>query len=824
MKSPDSLHHSDEAVASALVAACKQSDTQQVQSLVSRYPTAVQYPDANGWTSLHHALYHGAPLAIIHALVLADPRVLATRSEREKCTVLHCAAGCPQTKGSTIDFLIQQRSALATELDSQGRSALHWVCQGRPDRASGKSHADLGVVRKIYEAWNDATFLPDEKGILPIHASYLSGAPGSYLKYLGSLDPGSVSTALPNGRLLAHCVAQDLAQGKEGIKPEVLESLIQADSATLYVPDPITGMTLKEAAQSPKAAAQVRDIIKNYDGSTGLSSQFPSAKDSKSGSSMKIGKSVDLKTKESDSKSVLKYSDDQVADMIVRACAQDSASMEEIVLLVKAYPRAVRVRDQEDFLPLHWACYHGASVPMLKLLLSAWPESIHETISQDRLPLHLACRQSATLHGIQFLVSQYPEALEKATSQGMLPIHYACRDAAPLDVIQYMIDEAPMTLSESNSNGSLPIHFACKHAKSPETIRFLVERWPACLREHGKDGLLPIHFLCRGTSFADLEWMIMQDSQVLKIVDAEGNLALHHICKNSKATVQAAQVVFEGYPDAAKQLNSKNATPLHLAAQVNPAVSEFLSSAETKRRKTGGCRPLHQACTDPRMTVQIIRDILAESPDEVCIPDDERCLPVHIACRSGASLDVVRCLVEDWPESLRWTNKGGSLPLHTACSNKADLSVVKYLISAFPKATGIANNYGWLPLHCACAHSASSEVISLLVQSDDKSSRVATYGQGDYPLHLACSGPSSLEVIYWLAEACQEGAKVANNAGELALHKACFNNAPIEVVQFLVEQFPRSVFVEDEYGATPLKIAQLRKHHAIAEYLKSKEV
>jgi ankyrin repeat protein len=311
---------------------------------------------------------------------------------------------------------------------------------------------------------------------------------------------------------------------------------------------------------------------------------------------------------------------------------------------------------------------------------------------------------------------------------------------------------------------------------------------------------------------------------MLEIGDSEGNIALHHLCRNPKATVQAVAALSDAYPEGVLAVNAENQTPTDLAIDTNQEVASFLSTAVLKRRKTGGSRPLHQICSDPRVTVQMVKDVLSNSPDEVCVPDDERCLPLHIACRTGASLDVIRFLVEDWPESLRWTSKGGSLPLHMACSNMADVSVVQYLISVFPKATGVANEYGWLPLHCACAYGASSNVISLLVASNDKSSQIATYGQGDYPLHLACCGSASLEIIYWLTEAREEGIKLTNNAGELALHKACFNNAPIEVVQFLVEQYPQSVFVADQYGSTPLQIAELRKNHTLVDWLKSKEV
>jgi ankyrin repeat protein len=921
--SPEAVPEKEEqrllAIAMALVTACQQDDLAQIQALVARCPSAIRYrisvpaatatTDASSTTSAsptaftgsrittpwQQAVASGASLEAIQALVAADPSLLwgsndgDNMDQEDSGTALHLAASCPATRGALVDWLLrqplppqaplhaqQEPQQIAQIADARGRTALHAVCGGSRRDGAPRTHADLGIVQKIYHAWPAAIGQTDDHNLLPFHMAFLSGAPGSYLKYLASLYPSAVSTPLPNGRLVVHClVDKDDGAGNRTdnnkyccYSDDVLASLLQADPATLYLPDPATGQTLHQRAHT--LSWPLQELIRAYaqdkhsgNFSTGGTPTTPTNTTTtttigftkKEETSPTMCKAASTATATNDPAKTLKgsrsgtdckllasrpmlYSDEQVADRIVRACAaagptepsSTATGLEEITLLVQTYPNAVRVRDAEGFLPLHWACYHGAVASVLQVLVAAWPESVRETISYGRLPLHLACRQNATLDRVQVLVPKYPAALEQASTQGMLPLHYACRDGAPLEVIRFLVDQAPMTLSEANANGSLPIHFACKDGKkcNPDIIQFLVERWPACLREPGKRGLLPIHLLCRGSSTASswnaLDWMVDQDSHVLTVADAEGNLALHHLCQNSKATIAAVSAVLKGHPEATTHTNANNLTPMDLAADKNPAVSIFLSETAKKRRKTGGSHPLHQACSDPHVTVQTIQGILAESPDEVCVPDGERCLPIHIACRSGASVDVIRCLAQDWPESLCWTNKGGSLPLHTACSNKASVTVVQYLVSMLPNATGIANHYGWLPLHCACTYGASSDVIQLLIQSNDKSSRMATYGQGDYPLHLACAASSPLEVVGWLSESGPESVKLTNLAGELPLHKACSSHAPLEVIQFLVEQCPESVFATNDYGATPQQIAERSKQYEVAEWLKSRAV
>lgn len=842
-------------IAGALVTACRGGDVSEVKSISTEYPDAVRYADGShhGYTALHHALEAGADWSVVQALVATVPDVVRiTSAPPLKRTALHVAAACPTTTAALVDYLLLQQPTLATQLDGGGRSALHYVCCGKSinENKEGKlqqqqqtQHASIDVVRAIYQAWKEATYVSDRQGYLPIHLSYLTGAPGSQLRYLASLDPRSVSVPLPNDRqsprLLTHAVAADLLEQSDKSSSTtnlttVLESLVLADPATLFVVDPATNKTLVQTAQDPKfterlgsSAVRFQQIIQTHRKpcSGGLSDgSIDSPKSKTKGSSCKVDEATKKGAVTSSSATAMKQklglSPQVMADDLVMACSQNLT--EKVRLVVHACPEAVRVRDQEGFLPLHWACYHGASVDILKLLLGSWPESVREAISQNRLPLHLACRQNASLGSIQFLVEKYPQALEANTNQGMLPLHYACRDAATLDVVKFLLDQAPMTVSEqTTNNGFLPIHFACKHGKSPETVQFLAETWPGCLREPNSDGLLPIHFLCTTGSTIPLEWMATQDPDLLGISDGEGNLPLHWLCRNPKATVEAAKMLVDVYPGAISQTNKAGMIPADLAEEVNTDIASFLCMRRKKRK--GGPNPLHQACSDPRVTLETVMNILAESPDEVCVPDEERNLPIHVACRSGVNVEVIQYLAEDWPESLRWTNRGGSVPLHTACSNQPSSAVIHYLITSWPTATNVANNYGWLPLHCACAYGASSEIISLLVRSNDKSSGMSTYGQGDYPLHLACCGSPSFEVIYWLIEAREEGVRLTNIAGELALHKACFNNAPMEVIQFLVEQYPGSLFIEDQYGATPQKIAEMRKNYTVASWLKSKE-
>mmetsp|Transcript_4588 Transcript_4588/g.6831 ORF Transcript_4588/g.6831 Transcript_4588/m.6831 type:complete len:517 (+) Transcript_4588:138-1688(+) len=101
--------------------------------------------------------------------------------------------------------------------------------------------------------------------------------------------------------------------------------------------------------------------------------------------------------------------------------------------------------------------------------------------------------------------------------------------------------------------------------------------------------------------------------------------------------------------------------------------------------------------------------------------------PLHSACRDGASLDVIKYLVEEadgdnkGKELLGKEDEDGSYPLHLACHGGASLEVIKYLVEEADsdkgkELLGKADNKGKYPLHWARTKGASPDVIKYLIQ------------------------------------------------------------------------------------------------------------
>lgn len=93
--------------------------------------------------------------------------------------------------------------------------------------------------------------------------------------------------------------------------------------------------------------------------------------------------------------------------------------------------------------------------------------------------------------------------------------------------------------------------------------------------------------------------------------------------------------------------------------------------------------------------------------------------PLHIALTNGASLEVVRILVEKCPEILSKRNGLGYTPLSVAIVNNAQILIIQYLLFMEKNAATFADRRMNLPLHLACIYytkrmSSSSTISSPL--------------------------------------------------------------------------------------------------------------
>ena len=140
--------------------------------------------------------------------------------------------------------------------------------------------------------------------------------------------------------------------------------------------------------------------------------------------------------------------------------------------------------------------------------------------------------------------------------------------------------------------------------------------------------------------------------------------------------------------------------------------------------------------------------------------DNTGALPLHIACRVGASIEILRLFVQAYAAALQTTDNNGDRPLHAACQadspsldlDAPSLESIRFVVEQDPTAVQAANNDGALPVHLLCGSRPSVQAVQYLVGLFQGSLEVRTH-QGDLPLMLACKASSSESVLQVLLTA-----------------------------------------------------------------------
>ena len=135
--------------------------------------------------------------------------------------------------------------------------------------------------------------------------------------------------------------------------------------------------------------------------------------------------------------------------------------------------------------------------------------------------------------------------------------------------------------------------------------------------------------------------------------------------------------------------------------------------------------------------------------------DESGMLPIHVACRSKAPVEVLSVLTEMDATTLQLADDSGALPIHSLfCSRyPTEYASVRYLVEHGGVGTLAARNLeGAMPLHVLCGSQNSSlRTVQYIIQSYSGSVAAQT-NAGQYTFMIAAGETSSatLSVVYEL--------------------------------------------------------------------------
>ena len=155
-----------------------------------------------------------------------------------------------------------------------------------------------------------------------------------------------------------------------------------------------------------------------------------------------------------------------------------------------------------------------------------------------------------------------------------------------------------------------------------------------------------------------------------------------------------------------------------------------------------------------KLTLQHFRTLLSTLDAELIRNrNDSGKLPIHIACRTKAPVEVLALMAEQDVATLQMADDTGALPIHACCFGLVDDSNVRFLVEHGGVGTLAARNRdGALPLHLLCGSTYPPlRTVQYMIQSFSGSVAAQT-NTGQYPFMIAAceSSTASLSVVYEL--------------------------------------------------------------------------
>ena len=425
---------------------------------------------------------------------------------------------------------------------------------------------------------------------------------------------------------------------------------------------------------------------------------------------------------------------------------------------------AFGVKDEYGCLPVHYACQHSHddALDLVKLVSDGCDLNTVACIRSIDNGLHRDCK--------------YHNKQNKPS--GQTPLHVACKSGHS-DLLSFLIDKGSQYLV--NCFGQEPLHVACI-CGNLSVAKLLIEKYGHKICSHrDKDKCLPLHYACQHNSL-----------ELVKLVS--------QICDvNVVACVKTLHsYIFSMYHSECSYSTTQNEatgqTPLHIACKeghLDVEIITFLLGKVKHADKVKNCfnqTLLHMACMRGNSFIAGI--LINKYGYGMCtVRDGDQCLPLHYACQhdslelvklvSREQFTAVSCLKswysmnhDDCRRRGQVNEASGQTPLHIAAIAGC-VQIVSFLLDKIY----ILNCHEQNLLHVACAQ-GNTIVAEMIIKKYGYEMCTVQDRYGCLPLHYACQH-DSLELVELASNACNvntlsnDSIGYGSMPGETPLHVAC---------------------------------------------------
>jgi ankyrin len=257
------------------------------------------------------------------------------------------------------------------------------------------------------------------------------------------------------------------------------------------------------------------------------------------------------------------------------------------------------------------------------------------------------------------------------TSDSKTPLHRACY-YGHVRIVKELMDHGA-DIDAEEINGRTPLHSACRRGHLPIVIELLTVG--AGIDAQDNHGHTPLHDASMGGHLLVIKALVSGGADILA-ANNEGRLPIHHAVFIQKSEV-AKYLLQHFYATRTRRL------PLH------ELLRDLTWIRDPNSRVGVPVPPLRDALYYDLLrtndVVEILEYLVDQNPGSIASRDQDGSLPLHVACRRGASFNIVRSLVNRYGASVKSVTPQGNLPLFLACEmSEPSLDAIFLLIKHNP--------------------------------------------------------------------------------------------------------------------------------------------
>jgi len=430
------------------------------------------------------------------------------------------------------------------------------------------------------------------------------------------------------------------------------------------------------------------------------------------------------------------HRDDLVSGAALFYALSRGAPVRHVVEIIARCPQALSTLDKHQNSVLHAAALGRYGLDVLQMVCGApgnWAAKKVAVNRENLTPMHMALGAGAQFEVVEFLLDGAREVLTMATQDGDLPVHTAIRNVAALRVVALLIDtEDGDVLMSRNGQRNLPLHLAGEFGVSERGVIALLSRpeiHSVVRQSLNEDSHTPLYLAVYSKQdISILKLLVDCDKKVL----TTGLIPLH-LAVSKRASFEVTKLLID--PDkTVLTMSWLNDYPFHIAIQNRASVEimELLLDDDCvcmQRKSRNFKGPLHVAC-ETGCTLDVIKFLVEMDKSGLSRPSDISTnyqTPLHLAlCKKRVcmSLDSIEYIVNADRDVLRMVNRKKEMPLHVALMNELDVGIIEFLAKA-DRHPLTEKSYGdFTPLRLAVSRRGYfsmhyKSVIPLLIDDDE---------------------------------------------------------------------------------------------------------